>query len=131
MKNSRCAKIMENTYNARGHLGLHDNDLEKMFSGNSLLTSILDCLEIERVKDVSALKHLKERVEQIQKDEKAIAYAKHLTHELNQPLTGISGLISLILEETSEVDAHYENLKEIEKQADRLQGMIQKFQNLF
>lgn len=131
MKNTCLSETVENTHNARVHLSSHDNALVKMFAGNNLLSSILDCLEIGMVKDVPTLEHLKERVDQIEKDEKAIAYARHLAHELNQPLTGISGLISLILEETNEADLHYENLKEIEKQADRLKNMIQKFQNLF
>jgi len=48
-----------------------------------------------------------------------------LMHELNQPLTGITGLISLILEDSSRNDVNYENLKEIENQAFRLRDYIQ------
>lgn len=51
-------------------------------------------------------------------------------HELNQPLTGISGYCALIKEELSEDDGIYEDIKEIEQQARRLESLIVKFQNL-
>ncbi|MFQ5628953.1 MAG: histidine kinase dimerization/phospho-acceptor domain-containing protein [bacterium] len=84
---------------------------------------------METIRDAMVSGRLNDGPDQIQKD-KIIAHAMDLAHELNQPLTGISGLVSLILEEIDESDIHYENLKEIEKQANRLQSMIQMFQNL-
>lgn len=86
---------------------------------------------IETVEDVSSMERLKRRIDQLQRLEKATAYARDLAHDFNQPLTGIAGLASLILEDIESGSEHYENIKELEKQAIRLRELIQKLQNLF
>lgn len=61
---------------------------------------------------------------------KAMAQAQHLAHEFNQPLTGIIGLTSLIMEDVEENWEHYETIQELDVQARRLQNLVQQFQRI-
>ncbi|MFQ5674738.1 MAG: histidine kinase dimerization/phospho-acceptor domain-containing protein [bacterium] len=56
--------------------------------------------------------------------------ANSLGHELNQPLTGITGYCALIKEDMTENNSIYNDINEIEKQAGRLEKLVFKFQNL-
>ena len=59
-----------------------------------------------------------------------VELANSLGHELNQPLTGITGYCALIKEDLKESDSIYNDIVEIEKQAKRLEKLVYKFQNL-
>lgn len=56
--------------------------------------------------------------------------AVSLSHEMNQPLTGISGYCALIKEQLAETDPIYHDIIQIEKQAYRLETLVNKFQNI-
>ncbi len=59
-----------------------------------------------------------------------VELASSMGHELNQPLTGITGYCALIKEDLKESDSIYNDIVEIEKQAKRLEKLVYKFQNL-
>ncbi|MFZ5519376.1 MAG: GAF domain-containing protein [Candidatus Zhuqueibacterota bacterium] len=59
-----------------------------------------------------------------------INLAAAVAHELNQPLTGIACYCSLLLEEIAEGEKHYEEIFEIDVQANRLMELIRKIQTL-
>lgn len=60
----------------------------------------------------------------------AVDLARTVAHELNQPLTGVVGYCSLIREGMSPEDKFYEDIKKIERQAERIEELIKKFQNI-
>jgi len=79
-----------------------------------------------------ALENFKQAVE-IEEKEKLrsmVELASSVGHELNQPLTGITGYCALIKEDLKESDSIYNDIVEIEKQATRLEKLVYKFQNL-
>ncbi len=59
-----------------------------------------------------------------------LSLVRSFAHEMNQPLTGISGYCSLIRETLDSSSALAHDLKEIQKQADRLESLIHQFQDL-
>jgi signal transduction histidine kinase len=59
-----------------------------------------------------------------------IDLARRICHEMNQPLTGISGYCALIREELAEDHRAYEDLSQIEEQAQRLEQLIYDFQSI-
>ncbi|MFQ5636827.1 MAG: sensor histidine kinase [bacterium] len=56
--------------------------------------------------------------------------AVDVSHEMNQPLTGISGFCALIKEQISEAEPIYQDVLQIEKQARRLEQLVNKFQSI-
>ncbi len=69
-------------------------------------------------------------IEEKEKLRSMVELANSVGHELNQPLTGITGYCALIKEDLKESDAIYKDIIEIEKQAGRLEKLVFKFQNL-
>lgn len=69
-------------------------------------------------------------IEEKEKLRSMVELASSVGHELNQPLTGITGYCALIKEDLKESDAIYDDIVEIEKQAGRLEKLVYKFQNL-
>ncbi|MFQ5768954.1 MAG: histidine kinase dimerization/phospho-acceptor domain-containing protein [bacterium] len=67
---------------------------------------------------------------QTEKLRSVLKLAFTLAHEMNQPLTGISGYCALIREEIEEDHPIYKDIKQIEKQAQRLEQLINKFQTI-
>jgi signal transduction histidine kinase len=59
-----------------------------------------------------------------------IDLARRICHEMNQPLTGISGYCALIREELAEDHRAYEDLNQIEEQAQRLEQLIYNLQSI-
>ncbi len=59
-----------------------------------------------------------------------IRYVREVGHELNQPLTGISGYCMLIKEQVGEEHPIYKDVCEIEKQAKRLEELTYKLQSI-
>lgn len=59
-----------------------------------------------------------------------VSLARGISHEMNQPLTGISGYCALIREELKEDHLAYEDLNQIEIQAHRLEQLICNFQSI-
>ncbi len=86
---------------------------------------------LEIVRDITQEKRQDAEKIRIEQLETAMAMAGSIAHELNQPLTGITGLTSLVLEDLEpEDDFSYESLKEIETQANRMRELIRRFQNI-
>ncbi|MDQ7053560.1 MAG: histidine kinase dimerization/phospho-acceptor domain-containing protein [candidate division KSB1 bacterium] len=86
---------------------------------------------LEIVRDITQEKRQDAEKIRIEQLETAMAMAGSIAHELNQPLTGITGLTSLVLEDLApEDDFSYESLKEIETQANRMRELIRRFQNI-
>ncbi len=82
------------------------------------------------VSDISHLKNLEDEKIRGERLKLAMEMAGSIAHEINQPLTGIMGYISLIREETEKDSPLQEDLYEIEKQADRINDLIKKFRNV-
>ncbi len=82
------------------------------------------------VNDISYLKNLEDEKIRGERLKLAMEMAGSIAHEINQPLTGIMGYISLIREEVDKNSALQEDLLEIEKQADRINELIKKFRNV-
>jgi signal transduction histidine kinase len=59
-----------------------------------------------------------------------IAFTRSIGHELNQPLTGISGYCALLKEEVDKGSSLYQDIHEIEQQAIRLERIVNKFQSV-
>ncbi len=86
---------------------------------------------LEIVRDITREKRQDAEKIRIEQLETAMAMAGSIAHELNQPLTGITGLTSLVLEDLEPEDEFsYESLKEIEIQANRMRELIRRFQNI-
>ncbi len=68
----------------------------------------------------------------LQKDnlQSIVELATMISHEMNQPLTGISGYCALIKEDLEENEPIYNDLKQIQKQARRLEQLITDFQSI-
>lgn len=56
--------------------------------------------------------------------------AATVSHEMTQPLTGISGYCALVKEQLHEEDPIYKDILQIERQARRLEQLVNKFQNV-
>ncbi|MFQ5707455.1 MAG: histidine kinase dimerization/phospho-acceptor domain-containing protein [bacterium] len=56
--------------------------------------------------------------------------AASISHEMNQPLTGITGYCMLIQEDLNQDDPLYEEVGEIKKQAIRLEELVQRLQQI-
>ncbi len=82
---------------------------------------------IELIKDVTQEKKYESEKIEFENLKTAIEFAGTVAHELNQPLTGITGLISLVLETVDSDDANYGIIKEIENQAERMENLIARF----
>jgi signal transduction histidine kinase len=80
----------------------------------------------DRSLSVQVQSHLKE----IKRLNSIIAFARTIGHELNQPLTGISGYCALIKEEVDQSGSVYQDIAEIERQAVRLERIVNKFQSV-
>ncbi len=59
-----------------------------------------------------------------------VQLARAVVHEFNQPLTGISGYCALIKEELQDNGQLYRDIDEIEKQARRLEELVQQFHSV-
>ncbi len=85
---------------------------------------------LEIIRDITAQKEYEEERSKKEKLQSVIEFAGVVSHELNQPLTGITGYCALIKEEIDSQDPIYKDITEIEKQAVRLEKLIAKFQNI-
>ena len=74
--------------------------------------------------DYAKLTHQNEKLKSV------VNLARKICHEMNQPLTGISGYCALIREELKEDHHAYEDLIQIEIQAQRLEQLIYNFQSI-
>ena len=74
----------------------------------------------------------KNETEKIEHDrmEMAVQMAGSIAHELNQPLTGILGYCSLLMEDLNSDSEIFNDIKIIEEQAVRISSLVKKFQNL-
>lgn len=59
-----------------------------------------------------------------------IELASSVSHEFNQPLTGIMGYCNLIKEDLNQQSPLFDDIVEIAKQAARLQKLVRKFQKI-
>ncbi len=82
---------------------------------------------IELIKDVTQAKKYESEKIEFENLKTAIEFAGTVAHELNQPLTGITGLISLVLETMDSEDANFSIIQEISSQAERMEQLIAKF----
>ncbi len=55
--------------------------------------------------------------------------AARISHEMNQPLTGILGICHLITEQIDEAHPLFDDIQQIKKQAERLEQLVSKFQS--
>jgi K+-sensing histidine kinase KdpD len=85
---------------------------------------------LEIIRDITEKKIYEEETIQKEKLKSVIELAGAVGHELNQPLTGITGYCALIKEELHEEHPLYNDINEIEKQAARLEKLVNKFQNI-
>lgn len=67
---------------------------------------------------------LKSQVVQVEKMSAIGQLAGHIAHELNNPLTGIRSLAQVLLTETASESQVHADLNEVEKAAERCQGII-------
>ncbi len=123
---------------AKGKEGLNDETLEVEMDNQRVYKFFLTEFRnvsgerqiLEIIMDKTQDRRLEEEKAKVEVLETVMAMAGTIAHELNQPLTGITGLISLILEETEPGDEMYETFKEIENQAIRIRELVRKFQNI-
>lgn len=80
--------------------------------------------------DITHKKRYEVELIQSEKYKAVLNLAAAVAHELNQPLTGITCYCSLILEDMKEGDKNYEEISEIDVQANRLNELITKIQSL-
>jgi len=85
---------------------------------------------LELIEDRTELGLLKDHLKEIKRLNSIITFARSIGHELNQPLTGISGYCALLKEEFDKESTAYQDIDEIEKQALRLERIINKFQSV-
>ncbi|MFQ5822649.1 MAG: histidine kinase dimerization/phospho-acceptor domain-containing protein [bacterium] len=85
---------------------------------------------LEIIRDITEKKNYEEELIQKEKLQSVIELAGAVGHELNQPLTGITGYCALIKEELQKEHPLYKDITEIEKQAGRLEMLVNKFQNI-
>lgn len=85
---------------------------------------------LEIIQDITEKKKYEEEMIQKEKLQSVIELAGAVAHELNQPLTGITGYCALIKEEIDNAHPLYKDISEIEKQAARLEKLVNKFQNI-
>jgi transcriptional regulator with GAF, ATPase, and Fis domain len=63
--------------------------------------------------------------------DRIIQKARKVGHEMNQPLTGIAGYCTFVMEGIDKTNAIYKDLQQIEEQAKRLEQLVFDFQSLF
>lgn len=80
--------------------------------------------------DITDQKHLQEEGLNAERTKVAIELAGSIAHELNQPLTGILGYCTFLLEEVPKDSSLYEDLLMIRQQANRIETLVKKFQNI-
>ncbi len=80
--------------------------------------------------DITHKKRYEVELIQSEKYKAVLNLAAAVAHELNQPLTGITCYCSLLLEDMKEGDKNYEEISEIDVQANRLNELITKIQSL-
>ncbi len=85
---------------------------------------------LQIIRDITRDKRLEQEKRKVEQLETAVAIAGGIAHELNQPLTGITGLTSLALEDMQRDDFGYECLQQIKEQAHRMRDLIRKFQDI-
>jgi hypothetical protein len=85
---------------------------------------------IEIIQDGTIRARYEEVIAEKSRLNSVVEFARAVGHELNQPLTGISGYCALIKEEVDVNSAIYRDVVEIEKQATRLERTVVKFQNI-
>jgi signal transduction histidine kinase len=85
---------------------------------------------IELIEDRTHRDKVKASAEEIARLNSIIAFARTIGHELNQPLTGISGYCALLKEEVDKESSVYQDIHEIEQQALRLERIVNKFQSV-
>jgi len=82
------------------------------------------------MRDFSDRRRMEQEQIETERLKTAVDLARTVAHELNQPLTGVVGYCSLIREAMSPDDKFYEDIKKIERQAERIEELIKKFQNI-
>lgn len=85
---------------------------------------------LELCRDITEKKRGEEEKLRVEKMKTALHLAGSVAHELNQPLTGITGYCSLIAEEVSSEESWFPAFKAIAEQAARIEALIKKFQKL-
>lgn len=85
---------------------------------------------LEIIRDITDRKKYDEELIQREKLQTVIELAGAVGHELNQPLTGITGYCALLKEDLDEDHPIYKDIEEIEKQATRLEKLVRKFQKI-
>lgn len=113
----------------RGSSAFSDVEGEILTVVGSMLTLLPELNDDEPARRNSQYSH-KENADGNKKLQNIVDLARTIAHELNQPLTGITGYCALIQESFSKGDAIYEDLEEIQRQAARLERLIVKFQNV-
>ncbi|MCG8608796.1 GAF domain-containing protein [bacterium] len=93
-------------------------------------TSGLAIDTVDSSEAVSSPEHSTSVLNQNVKLRSVIDLARRICHEMNQPLTGISGYCALIREELAKDHHAYEDLNQIEVQAQRLEQLIYNFQSI-
>jgi len=82
------------------------------------------------INDITHKKRYEIELIQSERYKAVINLAAAVAHELNQPLTGITCYCSLLLEDIARGEKHYEEISEIDVQANRLMELIRKIQTL-
>jgi len=90
--------------------------------GDENMLIVFDDFSEERQKEQQVIEH--ERIQM------AVKMAGSIAHELNQPLTGILGYCSLLLEDIAPESNIAKDIQVIEDQANRIAALIKKFQNV-
>lgn len=111
-----------------------DRDAEALHNISSLIAAILAAfwrkdLNTQAAKSLAQKNSTAAMERQNKKLLSVVELARSIAHELNQPLTGISGYCALIKEEIVEGHPIARDVDEIQKQALRLEQLIHKFQN--
>jgi len=96
----------------------------------SVVASLMSLLPELRPDEISIYSELAEYEKDNQKLQHIIEFARSIAHELNQPLTGISGYCTLIQEVLEANNPIRADLAEIQKQSYRLEELVIKFQNI-
>jgi len=82
------------------------------------------------LRDISREKREEESRVQNERNKMAMEMAGSIAHELNQPLTGILGYCSLLLEDLEPDSELAKDIRLIEEQATRISELVKKFQSV-